>query len=75
MLSTTDLFYYIYIYIFFFCTDVDVDIPVIQVLSERVDRLAFNVGLTTVALALQQDYVLNQSRENKFQISGFRPSG
>jgi hypothetical protein len=46
-----------------------------QLLSERVERVSFGFGLTTASLALQQDYVINQSREDRFQISGFKPSG
>ena len=59
----------------FFFVDIEVDVTELQFVNECVERISFGVSLTTAALALQQDYVINGDNEFKFQISGLRQSG
>jgi hypothetical protein len=46
-----------------------------QIMSERVERLSFGMSLTTAALALQLDVIINRDNEIKFKISGLKQSG
>jgi hypothetical protein len=46
-----------------------------QVMNEREERLSYGFNLTTAALALQQDHHINQSKEDRFLISGLKQAG
>ena len=51
------------------------DISDVLVLNERVDRASFGYNLSIAGLALQQDHIRNQSKEDRFLISGLKQSG
>ncbi len=44
-------------------------------MNEKVDRLSFGVSLSVATLALQQDHVINQGKEDRFLILGLKQSG
>jgi hypothetical protein len=55
--------------------DLDSDVSDVQVLNERVEQAAFGYNLSIAALALQQDHLRNQNKEDRFLISGLKQSG
>jgi hypothetical protein len=47
----------------------------VKVVNEQVERISFGFSLTTASLALHQDHVINQSKEDQFLITGLKLAG
>jgi hypothetical protein len=47
-------------------------IPELKIFGERVERIFLGLILTTTALALQRDHILNEEKEDRFLVSGLK---
>ncbi len=55
--------------------EIDTDCSDTQFLQERLERSNFGYNLSIAGLALQQDHLRNQSKEDRFLISGLKQTG